>query len=134
MGSETVELNGRKKLNYNSTYRSDWKIVISWDNLFSLIGPYLFSPIHISAFEKTLTKICKTYLSDISHDFNISNFEYQKVKMQFYGLKLINVYSAQSVNNGGMNEYVNLTSKGKEYLTYISTIKKSEIEIATDIE
>lgn len=108
-----------------SSYGSNYiphKVKLTWDEVFSAVGPYLISFKNYIAFTGNLkSAINSTYNKNFS---SINDDCIQTIKMQLNALGLIDVQASKSVK-GGVIEFIGLTEKGKNYLLSIKSIKKN---------
>lgn len=97
-----------------------------WNEIFSLVGPYLVSPQNYSSF----SILIKNNIEKLSGypKFWIEEDIIQTIKFQFDAQSLIEVYQAQATN-GGLTEFICLTPKGKQYLMRIKTVKSNKEEM-----
>lgn len=94
---------------------------LSWNQIFALIGPFLFTYISYIKFEQELSSAIKKHFN---YDFSgIDEHCIQTIKIQLNALSLIDI-SPQKSTGGGVLEFIRLTSKGKKYLSEIVTVKK----------
>jgi hypothetical protein len=98
-------------------------ITLTWEKIFSAVGPYLISAISFSVFESYLRKGINSSSSRSFYEFDENCV--QTIKIQLNALGLIDAYPAKSVK-GGYMEFISLTPKGKQYLMQIKTLKKPE--------
>jgi hypothetical protein len=124
---ETITINGSSSKFVQSLRRiinEDWKITISWKNIFSTISPFfLDNPVDERAkaiIEKSLFALAKPE-SDLNPHINEQDF--QTIKIQLSALKLVDVQYLKN-SNGGMNLFWFLTDLGKELMMQTRTIKK----------
>ena len=96
---------------------------LTWDMIFSAVGPYLVTPVDFDTFTSNLLEgINSAYDCDIAY---INEDSVQTIKLQLEALKLINVSTSQTETNG-LQETIQLSSKGKSYLMQIKTIKNND--------
>lgn len=126
-GEDVIKLNGTYKKRSHPTYYSNWKNEITWDKLFSLFGPFLFEANNYLKAKSNLQSCLKTEFGHSEdYDFSLDDNLFQIIKIQFFALKLIDVYTCQSTS-AGVIEFIQITNKGKEYLVRIKSIKKNDI-------
>ncbi|QZY57062.1 DUF4062 domain-containing protein [Crassaminicella profunda] len=102
-----------------STYVS-YEAELTWDNIFSCVGPYLVSFKNYTTFGKNLkTGINSAYNKNFS---SLNDDCVQTIKVQLNALGLIDVTEAKATG-GGIIEFIGLMQKGKDYLLYIKSIK-----------
>lgn len=98
------------------------KCNISWDDIFSCVGPYLFSYVDYNTFVEKL-------LDGINSKFRNVSFSYlnddcaQTIKIQLQALELIEIIPHKS-NKGGIEEFITLSEKGKKYISNIKVVRK----------
>lgn len=122
-GSETFLVHGEERIFYpsGSTYRP-YKEKLTWDNIFSSVGPYLVSYKSYSSFKEDLKNgINSAFKKEF---YSLNDDCVQTIKVQLNALGLIDVKASQAVD-GGITEFIGLTPKGKEYLLHIKAIRKS---------
>ena len=94
---------------------------LSWDEIFSAVGPHLLAPKTLHGFKSDLmSSINAAY--DAGFSF-LNDDCVQTIKIQLYALGLITVYQAKQTS-GSVVEGIVITEKGKKYLTELKTIKK----------
>lgn len=128
-GNDLFAIKGSKSEKDNSVYSSHvkYKTVkveykISWDDIFSCVGPYLFSYKNYLTFVENLTEGINSKFKDKVYFGTLEDDCVQTVKIQLNALGLIDVTAAQS-KSGGVIEFIGLTNKGKKYLSQLKSIK-----------
>lgn len=128
-GSDLFAVKGSKSVRENHGYSSQTKFKtvkveykISWDDIFSCVGPYLFSYKNYLTFEQNLKEGLNSKFKDMVYFGTLEDDCVQTVKIQLNALGLINVTAMQS-KNGGVIEFIGLTDKGKKYLSQLKSIK-----------
>lgn len=106
-------------------YRENWHLNLSWDSIFSILGPYLFQPNNYVMAKTNLEKALKPRVKQDASYFFIDDDNFQTIKIHLLGLKLITVYKSNTVQ-GGVSEFIELSSEGRDYLLSIKAIKKEE--------
>lgn len=125
-GSEKYTIQGIKSIRKSeefkvTRYTECRNIILTWDEIFSAIAPYLTAPIDFQKFRDNLTKaINSAKNTDISF---INENCAQTVKVQLSALGLIKCYQKKLIN-GGLAEAIEITEKGSRYLIELKTIKK----------
>lgn len=126
-GNEHYVVNGTKTIYESGAYgnRKSRSVPISkslsWDEIFSAVGPHLLAPKTLYGFESNLkSSINAAYDADFSY---LNDYCVQTIKIQLSALKFISVYQAKQTG-GGVVEGIVITEKGKKYLTELKTIKK----------
>jgi len=109
----------------NSTTVSH-SIMLTWDEIFSAIGPYLYSTKSYAGFTNDLQRALNSIIPSSDHYFHPDDDAEQTIKIQLHTLKLIHVASTTLVN-GGCAEGIILTEYGRKYLAQIKTQKKTNI-------
>lgn len=99
------------------------KYDISWDDIFSSVGPYLYSYKNYTAFESDLKEGLNSKFKDKVYFGCLEKDCVQTIKIQLNTLGLIDVKASHS-NGGGVIEFIGLTEKGKRYLSQLKSIKK----------
>lgn len=122
----------QQKFNLNYTYYiktnyDDKKIVktleITWEQIFKIVGPSLYSPKSASVIEDCLKKymtneVHKTHLKYL----DILDSDLSSVKIQLAAYKFIQIYDAVTVS-GAVMEFIKLTDHGKRVLMELKTEK-----------
>lgn len=126
-GSDTYTIRGQKRCYINSgygvtqSYEENVSVTLTWDEIFSAIGPYLTAPTNFNEFEDyLLDSINSAYGADLSV---LNDDCAQTIKVQFFALGLIKCYQKELVN-GGLVEAIEITEKGSRYLVELKTVKK----------
>lgn len=119
-GDDVIELYGTWKNADSRKY--NWKRQISWNQIFSLIGPFLIEPNNYKLAKGRLEKAIKSYIKQEGYSFELQNDLFQTIKIQLMALGLISVYSAGTAQ-GGIVEFIQITPKGTKYLMKIKTVK-----------
>lgn len=122
-GSDLYNIKGQmhKYSKYGTNYHP-YEADLTWDEIFSSIGPYLVSYKNYAAFKNDLKNGINS-----AHDkvfYSINDDCAQTIKVQLNALGLIDVNASKAVN-GGIVEFIGLTPKGKNYLLKIKAITKS---------
>lgn len=94
---------------------------ITWDKMFLLWAPRLFTTLNIVSAQKQLEYALKDYMGRY---FDMNDNLFQTIKIQYHALGLIKAYEARTTS-GGTAEFIKLTEKGKNYLIQKSAITKS---------
>lgn len=125
---ETVTLNGRGydgNIYKSTTYSIDWKLDISWKEIFELLSPYLMTNPVDKKVKETLSDICfaKTKEFDKSLYSEIDDQNFQTVKIHLNALDLVSLVKVKA-NNGYLLTW-ELTELGHEIMKKIRSVKKS---------
>lgn len=116
-GGKIVSESGEFKL---TRYTEKLQIILTWDEIFSVIAPYLTAPIDFNGFEAKLTRgINSAYNANFSY---INDDCAQTIKVQLFALGLIKCYQKKLIN-GGLVEAIEITEKGNRYLIELKTVK-----------
>ncbi|MCI9075790.1 MAG: DUF4062 domain-containing protein [Dorea sp.] len=105
-------------------YSKDIEIVLTWNEIFSAVAPYLTAPTNFDGF-------CRKLIEAINYAYN-ANISYinhdcaQTVKVQLSALGLIKYYQANLIK-GGVAEGIVITEKGSRYLVELKTEKNKLI-------
>lgn len=99
---------------------------LTWDEVFSCVGPYLIAPVSYARFCSDLKKSINDYISESNRIAfsEINSNIIQTIKVQLVALGYITYYSATNTSNALM-EFVQITPFGAEYLTMLKTIKRT---------
>jgi len=123
---DMVELKGTY-LNENDT-KCIWKVEVSWNEIFSLIGPFLFEAKNYTNAKSCFEDVLKKYINHTSgYKFRIDGNTFQTIKIQLYALKLIKIFNC-SLNENEFIETIMLSDLGKKHLIKIKSIKKPDSE------
>lgn len=119
--SDSVKIFGEYKRAAGGEWKK-WEYTLTWQDLFSLIAPYLLENPNDTLVQSTLRKsiLEKAGIDDFSS--NINDQVYQTVKVQLVALGLVGVNYSKSVQ-GGMALFWSLTPKGKAMLFQTRTVK-----------
>lgn len=127
-GREKYKLSGEIQQWSGSSYNYPfYETELTWDEIFSSIGPYLVSAKGYDSFKNELKKGINSSLKKDYYSLNENCV--QTIKFQLNALGLINVNARESTA-GGMMEFIGLSKKGNDYLLKIKTIKSSDKIIA----
>jgi len=87
----------------------------TWDSIFFLVGPYLYSSCNYEQFHKAIENAFSNFQSV---DNNIG----QMIKIQLIAQGLLNTFT-EKTDSGRLHEFLILSEKGKRYLLENKTIK-----------
>ena len=119
-GNDKFIIIGDEYINHLNKYE-ELKAELSWDEIFSAIGPHLFSPLDYYYFKINFKDaINAAYNTNFDH---INDNSIQTIKIQFNALGLISITSEADVK-GGVQEFIKITQKGENHLLSIKSIKK----------
>lgn len=123
-GNEKYTITGEVyEKSYGAGYYKSYSVELSWDEIFSAIGPYLVSSKNYSSFSSELkSSINSAYNKSFS---SINDNCIQTIKIQLSSLGLIDSSPAKSTG-GGILEFISLTKKGSNYLLNLKSIKKNK--------
>lgn len=102
------------------TYPVEYEI--SWDDIFSCVGPYLFSYVDYNTFLEKLLDGINSKFAKVSFSY-LNDDCVQTIKIQLQSLELIEIVPHKS-NKGGIEEFITLSEKGKKYLSDVKAIRK----------
>lgn len=105
---------------YFSTYPVEYEI--SWDDIFSCVGPYLFSYVDYNTFLEKLLDGINSKFASVSFSY-LNDDCVQTIKIQLQALELVEIVSHKS-NKGGVEEFITLSEKGKKYISDVKAIRK----------
>ena len=94
---------------------------MTWDEIFSVVAPYLLSPQNYLQFAGDLLKGINSLIGSIYFS-SLNSDSVQTIKVQLLALGLIDVSPRQNTD-GGVIEFINLTEKGQNYLIQLKSIK-----------
>lgn len=95
---------------------------IFWNELFLLWAPRLTATVNYIKAKSELEKALQDYMG---RAFQINENLFHIIKIQFSAIGLINFFESRTTE-GGLLEFISLTSKGKDYLIQNMAIKKSQ--------
>lgn len=113
-----------ERINSSAPYRYRDKNIeknITWDKMFLLWAPRLTATINSTKSKNELEYALKDYMGTY---IKLNDNQFQTIKIQYSALGLIKYYEARTTQ-GGTAEFINLTSKGREYLVRNTAIRKS---------
>lgn len=119
-GSDTYEVTGKRYNSYDKRY-SSMSVELTWDQIFSAIGPHLVSSINYTQFKSSLKSAINSAYSKSFSDLNGDCV--QTIKIQLSALGWIDASPGKSTG-GGILEFIKLTKYGSEYLMSLKSIKK----------
>lgn len=116
-----TKIPGRRKANgIPDNEYVETSIDLTWDDIFSLIGPYLISSVNYKNFCSILTDAINSKYETANFSI-IKNDCIQTIKVQLQALGLIEYHT---ITEKGFTEFITLSNKGKEYLIQLKSIKK----------
>lgn len=115
----TIYITRKDRNDYNYLYYND-EIELSWDKIFSLIGPYLKSPRSNQEFKDIVDSAISTQFS-YAYYKKVHSDCVQTIKYQLYNRGLISITDTN--NQGTSSEMITLTKAGRSYLNQVITIK-----------
>jgi len=125
---DSIEISG--KHSYWSAYdrrdrKSEWRISLSWNQIFSLLSPYLLNnPIDSSAKEILSRVIYETIDGyNISGTAQINDQDFQTIKIQLKTLGLIDIKYTKTTA-GGMGLFWFITEKGEKLMIELRSVRK----------
>jgi hypothetical protein len=122
---ESLELTGTYESNH---YKYDWKMPLTWGELFATIGPNILEcpndAIMHTHFNVAIHELFRAKKQTAPSDWQIKDQWFQTAKIQLKALKLINVDMLQTTNNS-MALFWSLTPSGESTLLQLRTLKKS---------
>jgi len=122
-GDDEIEIRYIIKTDYNSSWNSR-KIMISWDNLFSAIGPDFIAAKNIENSKSLISHDLERYAEKKYYDIQINEDDFNTIKIQFDALNLINCFTAKSTNSG-IIEFMQITEQGKVKLKSLRVLRKN---------
>lgn len=113
---------------YSSSYgRLDWTVALTWEEIFSLISPFLLTPPADDLAQKKLGKIfyrkSDEYNDNNSNSPDIDEQDFQTIKIHLKTLGLINIEYSKTTS-GGMALFWSLTELGEEKMTLLRSVRK----------
>jgi len=124
-GDEVYNLFGNYKFQIEHDL-DKWEIDMTWDEIFTIVGPRLYEFISSSDLARYLTLEIENRLGiEYCHEFSIDNGVFNSIKMQYKALGLIDIERSPSMPEYEREQIV-LTEFGEEYLMNIMTIKSKK--------
>ncbi|WP_222845208.1 hypothetical protein [Flavobacterium piscinae] len=102
-----------------------WKTKISWNQIFSLISPYLLDKPTDSKAKELLSKV----IYEVTPNFidkgiaKLIDQDFQTIKIQLKALGLIDLNYTKT-NAGGMDLFWHITEKGEQLMLHLRSVKK----------
>jgi hypothetical protein len=132
LGDEEVEdsnLAGLSdRINVSGTYfsggrRPDWEVILTWEEIFFIISPYLLEHPSDKVIQSTFVKVVfeKTGYSGTP---SIDDQVFQTVKLHLKALGLINIDYLKTIQ-GGMGLFWSLTKLGELLMMKLRSVKKT---------
>lgn len=126
--TDTIEVSGSHRY-WNSAHKSDfnseWKITISWNQIFSLLSPYLL--------DKPSDSKVKELLSNVIYEITpkyinkgiakLKDQDFQTIKIQLKALGLIDLNYIKTTT-GGMDLFWHMTDEGEQLMIQLRSLKK----------
>lgn len=126
--SDIAKMDEFVKLDYKYYYNNQYKyneISLTWDEIFSYIGPKLYTPLSYSSFIYLIdATLVNKKLNKCHKSIYVVDDDMQKIKIQLEVQGLLTVFSAKSTKSGVI-EFIQLTTKGKDYLKKIKILRTS---------
>ncbi|KZK47608.1 hypothetical protein [Lactococcus cremoris] len=94
---------------------------ITWDKMFLLWAPRLTVTLNCRKSKSELEYALKDYMGRY---IKLNDNQFHTIKIQYSALGLIKYYEARTTQ-GGTAEFINLTSKGREYMVKKSAIRRN---------
>lgn len=101
-----------------------WKCSLTWNQIFSLLSPYLLEKPSNGLMKIYLTRSALEYLKIKSQESSINDQVFQTIKIQFMAYGLITVPYLETTN-GQMALFWNITNKGESLMMKLRSIRKS---------
>lgn len=123
---DVLEVSGTHNYwNYDRDVNSEWKLTITWNQIFSLLSPYLLDKPSDSKTKKILSKVIyeitpKSIEKGIA---KIKDQDFQTIKIQLKALGLIELKYTKTTS-GSMDLYWLITEKGEKLMIQLRSIKK----------
>lgn len=126
---DTIEIKGTRKIRATSGVSSvsrDWKLTISWRNIFGVLSPYLLSNPNETLTKSYLNRALFDMANEKGYSPDLDDQNFQTIKIQLSALKLINVQYLQTTQ-GGYALFWSLTPKGQALMMELRTIRKNKV-------
>jgi hypothetical protein len=95
---------------------------IAWGHLFNIFAPNILVPTNKEDAKKLLEQSLKEFINNKNTNFNVGENSFNKIKIQFQALGLINIF-LNNTKQGGV-ECLELTDYGKKYLVNLKAERK----------
>jgi hypothetical protein len=122
-GNDKFIIKGEKYVRYYGSISGSYEpheVTLSWDEIFSAVGPFLFAYENYSSFKNKLESgINSAYNQDF---YALNQDSVQTIKIQLHALGLIDIKPSKA-ENGSAFEFIAMTEKGKSYLLQLKTLK-----------
>jgi hypothetical protein len=133
-GLDTIEIHGTKEIGPDKT-TEDWQLEVTWDDIFSYLGPIMYEDCNEQKMRDHLSRILKSVeVTDPQvevHGFQLSNDSFQTIKIQLLALGLIVISEKHYITGIGNANWI-LTPFGQNYLLKLKAIKKEEFQRRVD--
>jgi hypothetical protein len=126
--NDTIEVSGTHRY-WHSGYKRDidteWKIAISWNQIFSLLSPYLLDKPNDSRAKELLSKVIYEITPNSIYKgiAKLRDQDFQTIKIQLKALELIDLNFTKTTA-GGMDLFWYITEKGEQLMLQLRSIKK----------
>ncbi len=121
-GTDQFELKGTYKI---STFTTKWSATLTWDEIFSFIGPELFQHVNQAAVNTSLARSVLTHTQPKVTDKypSVDKETFETVGIHLHGLGLIEINDLTTTIKT-VALFWRLTDKGRKYLTEIRAVKR----------
>ena len=120
-GTDTYIIKGKQQETIQTAFGPenvyyDLEMEVSWDEIFSIVGPYLYSYLELNSFTSYLMNgLNSKYMNEF---YSLNSDCVQTIKIQLDALNLIEIETKAA------REIIKLSEFGKNYLTQLKSIKK----------
>lgn len=123
-GSDEFVVRGEKKVYTGYSYDyGELTCLISWNDIFSCVAPYLYSKNTYNDFAENLKEGINSKFCEEIDFYDLESDCVQTIKIQLSALGLIEISNSENTK-GIPYETIVLTEKGEKYLAKIKTIKR----------
>jgi hypothetical protein len=103
--------------------RRNASIILSWDTIFTVIGPSFYSPKQQTTMDYALKQYIRAK-DGITGEPYIAMTYLDQIKIQLAAYGFLDIYSAETTQ-GGMGEFIRLTEYGKKALVELMAIRSA---------
>jgi Domain of unknown function (DUF4062) len=119
---EAITINGSDS---SGGQKRTWQVLVTWSDLFGKIAPYMISHAHEDTINGKLAEALYAPTNLNGQYARINDQDFQTVKIQMMALKLVNIQYLPTISKT-MANYWELTSKGRELMMTLRSIKTSK--------
>ncbi len=129
-GSDPIEISGTMEVGEDKT-TEDWSTTVTWDDIFSLIGPIMYEDCAESVMKKQLQNYFlaqeKNHADAVVKGLVVGEDSFQTIKVQLLALGLIMIGGKQEMPGHGNTNW-KLTPYGESYAMKLKAIKVEDMK------